>query len=296
MTPYYDVGLKEDRIRLLERLGAFRLHRCMLEDSAGLAKAIEAAALDVVVHLAAQAGVRYSLEHPRPYIDSNVGGSFNLLELCKEFRPRHVLIASTSSVYGVTTSFPTTETADSDHPLTIYAAAKKSVEGIAHCYSHLWELPVTVFRLFSAYGPWGRPDMALFKFVKAILEGQPIDVYNHGRMERDFTYVDDAVEAIVRLAGNIPQQAKGASVPTASYRLVNIGGGRPVQLLDLIAEIERVLGKPARRNYMEMQLGDVDRTEASTALLEKLTGYRPNTPISVGVEEFVRWYRGYYCA
>jgi UDP-glucuronate 4-epimerase len=300
MTPYYDVKLKENRHAQLEELGAFRPYVCMLED----ADRLLAAALDfkpeMVVHLAAQAGVRYSLEHPRAYIDSNVIGTFNLIELCRELKPHHLVIASTSSVYGASTDFPLAETARADHPLTIYAASKKSAEAIAHCYAHLWDIPTTVFRFFSAYGPWGRPDMALFKFVENMLAGRPIDIYNHGKMERDFTYIDDLVEAIVRLCARPPVRGEKRLVATDStsavgpYRIVNIGGGNPVSLLTFIEEIERALGRKAERNYMTMQMGDVPRTEASTEFLEALIGFKPAVPVSEGVNKFVRWYRRYY--
>ena len=301
MTPYYDVRLKEDRHAQLGQLGGFRAHHCMLEDADKLATIARQSAPELVIHLAAQAGVRYSLENPRAYVDSNIIGSFNVLELCRELRPRHLVIASTSSVYGASTDFPLAETGRSDHPLTFYAASKKSVEAIAHCYAHLWDMPITVFRFFSAYGPWGRPDMALFKFVQNILAGLPIDIYNHGKMERDFTYIDDLVESIVRLSELVPSARTGAgavdtdsSSPAGPYRVVNIGGGNPVGLLRFIEEIERVLGQKAKRNYMDMQMGDVPRTEASTEFLEALIGYRPATPVSVGVGEFIRWYREYY--
>jgi UDP-glucuronate 4-epimerase len=273
----------------------------MLEDDAAVARVFTEAAPELVIHLAAQAGVRYSLENPRAYIDSNVIGSFNILENCRNRPPRHLVIASTSSVYGANTDFPFEEVEQADHQLTLYAATKKSVEVSAHCYAHLWQIPTTIFRFFSAYGPWGRPDMALFKFVQNILIDQPIDVYNHGKMDRDFTYVDDIVEAIVRLSDVVPKlgdrvapPAVDSLSPVAPFRIVNIGSGNPVSLMSFIEEIEAAVGRPAKRNYMEMQPGDVPKTEASPALLIALTGYRPQTPVSVGVREFVRWYREYY--
>ena len=241
MTPYYDVKLKENRHAQLEKHRSFSAHLCRLEDTGKLRTVFEGSAPELVFHLAAQPGVRYSLENPRSYIDSNVVGSFNILELCREVRPRHLLMASTSSVYGASTDLPLAETDRSDHPLTMYAATKKSAEAIAHSYAHLWDLPVTVFRFFTAYGPWSRPDMAPFKFVQNILAGRPIDVYNHGNMERDFTYIDDLVEAVVRLGGRIPTRAGDAtgldtesSSPVGPYRVVNIGGGLPVNLLRFI--------------------------------------------------------------
>ena len=300
MTPYYDPSLKQARHAELARFGSFRPHLCMLEEADRLGAIYEQAAADIVLHLAAQAGVRYSLENPRAYIESNIVGSFNLVELCRRSRPRHLLIASTSSVYGDSTDYPLAETGPSDHPLTLYAASKKAVEAIAHSYAHLWDIPTTLFRFFTVYGPWGRPDMAYFKFVERILAGRPIDIYNHGQMERDFTYIDDLVEAIVRLCDVPPSRGHATTVATdssslsAPYRIVNIGGRQPVKLLDFIEEIERALGRKAIRNYMDMQPGDVLRTEASTDFIEALIGYRPTTPLSVGIAEFVRWYRDYY--
>ncbi|GEP58628.1 NAD-dependent epimerase/dehydratase family protein [Reyranella soli] len=301
MTPYYDVKLKADRHAELAQLGRFQPHRCMLEDVTGLAFVAKSFRPDIVIHLAAQAGVRYSLENPRAYIESNILGSFNILELCRELKPKHLLIASTSSVYGMSTSFPLRETTSSDHPLTIYASTKKAVETLAHSNAHLWGVPTTIMRFFSVYGPWGRPDMAPFKFTQNILAGRPIDIYNRGQMERDFTYVGDVVESVVRLVDCIPDVDErdttiAPSSQVAPYRVVNVGGANPVGLLHLVEEIERSLGMTAKRNYMDMQPGDVVRTEASAELLERLIGYRPSTPVSVGVREFVRWYRSYYRA
>jgi UDP-glucuronate 4-epimerase len=302
-TPYYDVALKERRHAMLACRNAFQGHRLMLEDAAALDRIWSEQTIDVIVHLAAQAGVRYSLENPRSYLEANVIGTFNVLELVRRRPVQHLMIASTSSAYGANTSLPFRETDRAQHPLTIYAATKLSSELMAHCYSHLWRVPTTVFRFFTVYGPWGRPDMALFKFTKAIIEGTPIDVYNYGNMERDFTYIDDLIEAIYRLAQLAPHAA-GADAgvddpslsPAAPYRIVNIGGGRPEKLTAFIDEIERAIGKPSRRNYVEMQPGDIPRTVASAELLERLTGFKPTTPIAVGVKAFVDWYRGYYGA
>jgi UDP-glucuronate 4-epimerase len=299
MVPYYDVKLKQTRHALLCKYPKFAKHEAMLENEHGLKAALAGFEPQLVVHLAAQAGVRHSLEHPRSYVDSNLVGSFNILDLCRHWRPNHLVMASTSSVYGASTDFPLAETASSNHPLTLYSASKKAMEAMAHCYAHVWKVPITVFRFFSAYGPWGRPDMAMFKFVQNILADRPIDVYNHGRMQRDWTYIDDLVEAIVRLTTVIP--AIGASVgdfdslsPVAPYRVVNIGGGHPVELMSFIEEVEKAIGRKSVRNYLGMQMGDVEKSEASPRLLEALTGYRPATPISVGVGEFVKWYREYY--
>jgi UDP-glucuronate 4-epimerase len=299
MTTYYDIGLKKARVALLQASNLFQHHEFMLEDTARLNQVVEAAQPEIVVHLAAQAGVRYSLDSPRTYLDSNVVGTFNLMEAVRLLQPRHFLLASTSSVFGGNTVMPFKETDRTDHPLTFYAATKKATEDMAHSYSHLWGIPTTAFRFFTVYGPWGRPDMALFKFVKATLAGEPIDVYGHGQMQRDFTYIDDLVESVLRLVDHPP--VMGSPVGdhdslsgVAPYRVVNIGGGTPVKLMDFIDEIERCLGITVKKNYMDMQKGDVPATFASADLLERLTGYRPSTSVSEGVETFVRWYREHY--
>ena len=301
-TPYYDVRLKESRHAILRKRNGFKEERLMLEDMASLERAWSENPIDAVVHLAAQAGVRYSLENPRAYIDANLVGTFNVMELVRMRPVRHFMLASTSSAYGANTRMPFHETDRTDHPLTLYAATKKAGELMAHSYSHLWNIPTTAFRFFSVYGTWGRPDMALFKFTKGIIEGTPIDIYNHGRMERDFTYVDDLVEGIVRLIACVPARTDaepeaGESLsPAAPFRVVNIGGGAPSSLLEFIEEIEKAVGKKAIRNYMPMQPGDVTRTFADASLLEKLTGFRPSTPVATGVQAFVDWYRGYFPA
>ena len=302
MTPYYDVALKEDRHRILAEYDTFRPIIAMLEDVGRWQDDVLAAKPDIIVHLAAQAGVRYSIDNPRAYIDANAVGSFNILELARSLRPRHLLLASTSSIYGANTAIPFKETDRASQPLSLYAATKVAMEAMSHSYSHLWSIPTTNFRFFTVYGPWGRPDMALFKFVSAILDGRPIDIYGHGEMERDFTYIDDLVEAILRLidcppeAGN-PVAADGVTdtlSPVAPYRIVNIGGGRPTGLLRFVKVIEAELGMPAKRSMLPMQAGDVRRTYADADLLEALTGYRPATPVEDGVREFVRWYRTRY--
>jgi UDP-glucuronate 4-epimerase len=302
ITPYYDIKLKQRRHGILLQSPNFTAREVMLEDALALARVYGDHRPEVVIHLAAQAGVRYSLENPRAYIDANVVGTFNLLELMRAAAPQHFLIASTSSVYGANTKMPFAENDRTDHPLTLYAATKKATEAMAHCYAHLWNLPTTVVRFFSAYGPWGRPDMALFKFTKAILEGSPIEVYNHGEMDRDFTYVDDIARSIILLIDVVPikpvlpdmtDEDLGLS-PAAPYRVVNIGNGQPVRLLTFIEAIEKSIGKPAQRNYLPMQPGDVPATYADTTLLERLTGFRPSTSVSRGVAEFVAWYRDYY--
>jgi UDP-glucuronate 4-epimerase len=298
MTPYYDLRLKEARRAILMRSNGFRDTTAMLEDMDALARAFEASAADVIVHLAAQAGVRYSLENPRAYVDANLVGTFNVMELARIHSVRHFLIASTSSVYGANPITPFVESDRTDHPLTLYAATKKANEAMAHSYAHLWSIPTTLFRFFTVYGPWGRPDMAPLKFIEAIESGRPIDIYNHGDMERDFTYIDDLVEAIVRLIDCPPPPPPPSSAiegdtlsPVAPYRIVNIGRGEPVKLLDFIDAIERKLGKKAIRNYLDMQPGDMRRTFADSSLLERLTGYRPSTSIETGVGELVDWYR-----
>jgi UDP-glucuronate 4-epimerase len=298
LTPFYDQGLKARRLAQLEGRNGFRFHVAMLEDVAGVAAALAVSAPDVVIHLAAQAGVRYSLENPRAYIQSNIVGTFNLLEALREKPPRHLLIASTSSLYGVSKHIPFVEHQQTDQPLTLYAASKKATEVIAHAHAHLWSMPITMLRFFTVYGPWGRPDMAPLKFVEAIEGGRPIDIYNNGDMKRDFTYIGDLVESIVRLIDCVPQPAaksvtdEPALSPIAPFRIVNIGRGQPVDLLDFIEEIERKLGKRAIRNYLPMQKGDVPVTFANCDLLERLTGYRPQTSLPVGVGALVDWYEG----
>lgn len=297
MTDYYDVALKQRRHALLLQNGDFSATEGMLEDHVLLDETAERFRPDVIVHLAAQAGVRYSLENPRAYIDSNVVGSFNVMEVARRLEVAHLLMASTSSVYGANTEMPFVETDKTDTQLTIYAATKKANEAMAHSYAHLWHLPTTMFRFFTVYGPWGRPDMALFKFVAAILEGREIDIYNHGEMYRDFTYVDDLVQAIrllidvVPCAGSMPGDSLS---PVAPYRVVNIGNSEKIRLLDFIEAIEAELGRPARRNLMPMQPGDVPATWADATLLKTLTGYRPDTSYREGVRRFVAWYRDYY--
>lgn len=301
MTDYYDVALKRARLARLERHGAFRQVVGMLEDGDLLFRTAEAAAPDVIVHLAAQAGVRYGLENPRAYVDGNLVGSFAVLEAARVLKPGHLLLASTSSVYGAGPEVPFREASPTDAPLSLYAATKKSMEVMAHAYAHLWAIPTTAFRFFTVYGPWGRPDMALFKFVSAILEDREIPVYGYGRMRRDFTYVDDLIEAVVRLidrppGGEDPVTADGVPDSRSAagpFRTVNIGGGQPVGLEDFIAAIEAALGRPAKRLLLPMQPGDVPETFASPALLEALTGYRPRTGIDEGVARFVDWYRDY---
>ena len=294
VTPYYDPNLKRRRHQELARSSAFVAREGMIEDARLLADLVTEASADVVFHLAAQAGVRYSAENPRAYIESNIVGTFNLLEALRQRPPRHLLIASTSSVYGAGRQQPFEEAQDTDHPVSLYAATKKSIETIAYSYANLNGLPTTVMRLFTVYGPWGRPDMALFKFTRNIIAGEPIEVYAAGKQTRDFTYVGDVVEAMVRLAAKTPEAKTPEQGPP--YRVVNVGGGRPVGLDDFIAIIEEVIGRKALRRELPMQPGDVPATWASTTLLEQITGFRPAVLLSEGVRAFVAWYREYYGA
>lgn len=300
-TPYYDPALKHARHAQLERFSGFQAHEFLLEDFARL-QALYGQGFDAVYHFAAQAGVRYSLENPRAYLDANLTGTFNLLEVMRQAPPRHALLASTSSVYGANQSIPFRETDRADHPLTLYAATKKATEEMAHAYSHLFAIPVTMLRFFTVYGPWGRPDMALFKFVAAIAADQPLDMYNYGKMQRDFTFVDDLSEAMLRLlpVAPPPPSARAGDLnpidslsPQAAWRVVNIGAGSPVGLEDFVTAVEKASGRAARRNYMEMQKGDVPVTYANTDLLYELTGFRPSTPVETGVAAFIDWYRSY---
>lgn len=300
MNDYYDVALKQRRHQMLLQSPGFAATEGQLEDQALLDQTIDAFAPDVIVHLAGQAGVRYSLENPRAYLDSNVIGTFNVMEAARRLKVQHLLMASTSSVYGANTQMPFDELEKADTQLTIYAATKKANESMAHAYAHLYDLPTTMFRFFTVYGPWGRPDLALYKFVDAILDGRPIDIYNHGDMYRDFTYVDDLVRAIRLLIDAVPVRPTDGIVPegdslspAAPYRVVNIGNSDKVRLLDFVDAIEDCLGKKAQRNYLDMQMGDVPATWANAELLQKLTGYQPQTDFRDGIAKFVEWYRDY---
>ncbi len=301
LNDYYDPNLKKSRLATLEQLDRFSFHQIDLVDDKALDKLFKVEAFDYVVNLAAQAGVRYSIENPRAYIDANIVGFMNILECCRHHSIKHLVYASSSSVYGANTSMPFSVHDNVDHPLSLYAASKKSNELMAHTYANLYNLPVTGLRFFTVYGPYGRPDMALFIFTKAILEGKPIDVYNQGKMRRDFTYVDDIVEGIKRLIIDIPEpnnewsgQNPDPSSSFTPYRLYNIGNNNPVELLDFISAIEKALGKKAIKNLMPLQPGDVPATYADIDDLVKAVDYRPNTPIEVGVGNFVEWYKEYY--
>ena len=298
MTPYYDVGLKLDRHEILKTTPGFIETVQRLEDAEALNALCDRHRPEMIIHLAVQAGVRYSLEDPRSYVDTNLTGTFNVMEAARLFAVGHLMFASTSSVYGATQKSPFVETDHADEPMTIYAATKKGAELLTHSYSHLWKIPTTVFRFFTVYGPWGRPDMALSRFVDAILQGRPIDVYNHGEMSRDFTYVSDLVMAIDLLSRHPP--VEGAAVDgdslsaVAPWRVVNIGAGATCRLMDFITEIETCLGRKAERNYLPMQAGDVPATFADVSLLRALTGYSPHTPLAVGVRAFCDWFREYH--
>ena len=301
MNNYYDVNLKHARHNILYKDPNFTATEGMLEDNEKLDALANEFQPDVIVHLAAQAGVRYSLENPRAYINSNIVGTFNVMEVARKQKVKHLLMASTSSVYGANSKMPFTEIEKTDTQLTIYAATKKANESMAHSYAHLWKIPTTMFRFFTVYGPWGRPDMALFKFVEAILNDKPIDIYNQGDMYRDFTYVDDLVRGIRSLIDTIPESSGDKKIskydslsPVAPHRVVNIGNSNKVKLLDFIDSIEEILNKKAIRNYMPMQKGDVSATWADATLLENLTGYSPKTNFKDGIAQFIEWYKEYY--
>ena len=303
MSDYYDVSLKERRESMLMQSTFYKSVHEKVETPHVLMNVCGEEKPNIIIHLAAQAGVRYSIENPRAYIESNINGTFELLEAARAFPPEHMLLASTSSAYGFNEEMPYRETVKADHQISFYAATKKSTENMAHSYSHLFGLPITMFRFFTVYGPWGRPDMAYFKFTKAIIDGDPIDIYNHGNMSRDFTYIDDLVSAIRLLVDAIPSQSEDraeshgiidSKSPVAPFRLVNIGNSQPEQLSDFISELEKSLGVEAEKNFMPMQPGDVPATWADTRLLELLTGYRQKTSIAIGVARFVDWYKHYY--
>jgi len=280
---YYDVSLKEARLARLSGRRGFEVVRADIADREAMERVFASGRFDAIVNLAAQAGVRYSVENPHAYVESNVVGFLNVLEGARRHGTGHLVFASTSSVYGLGTDLPYRESADTDHPISLYAATKKSNEVMAHAYAHLFGIPTTGLRFFTVYGPWGRPDMALFKFTKGILDGTPIPVFNEGRMVRDFTYVDDIVEGVVRVIDR-----------PAPYRIFNIGNHRRVELLDYIRAFEKALGKEAKLDLLPMQPGDVRATEADTAALQEATGFHPATPVEEGVRRFVAWYLEYY--
>ncbi len=302
MTDYYDVTLKERRHEMLIDSPNFSPIIAKLEKPGKLDDVFKNIAPDVVFHLAAQAGVRYSIEEPEAYVNSNLIGTFRLLEAARTTPPKHMMLASTSSVYGANTEMPYAETDKADSQMSFYAATKKANEAMAHSYAHLYNLPTTMFRFFTVYGPWGRPDMAHFKFTRAILNDEPIDIYNQGKMRRDFTYIDDLVESIWRLSGVAPLLLKGNAKinsgdslsPVAPFRIVNIGNSQPTELMDYVSAIEKATGRIAKKNFHNMQPGDVPATFANTELLKKLTKHTPSTSVKDGIEKFVNWYKEYY--
>ncbi len=301
LNAYYDVRLKHDRLARLQEHPSFQFRQLDLADQTGMTDLFSGQCPERVVHLAAQAGVRYSLTNPRAYVESNLVGFMNILEGCRQNRVQHLVYASSSSVYGANTEMPFSVHDNVDHPVSLYAASKKANELMAHTYSHLYQLPTTGLRFFTVYGPWGRPDMALFLFTKAILSGQPIEVFNEGKMRRDFTYIDDIVEGVVRVTDTIaqPNSAWSGMKPDpgtsqAPYRLCNIGNNQPVELLDFIATLENSLGKKADKRLLPLQPGDVPETYADVDDLMRDVGFRPATPIGVGIARFVEWYRSYY--
>ena len=301
LNDYYDVQLKRDRLARLTAHPRFRFVELDVADRPGMEALFTHGHFERVIHLAAQAGVRYSLKNPHAYVDSNLVGFMNVLEGCRHAKVQHLVYASSSSVYGGNTRMPFSVHDSVDHPVSMYAATKKANELMAHTYSHLFGLPTTGLRFFTVYGPWGRPDMALFLFTKAILEGKPIDVYNHGQMQRDFTYVDDIVEGVIRVTDRIaaPSLDYDASQPdpassNAPYRVFNFGNHDPVPLMDFIGCIERALGRVAEKNFLPLQDGDVPSTFADVHALQEWVGFKPATAISTGIQHFVEWYRGYY--
>ena len=299
INDYYRVQLKHDRLANLEGRDGFSFAKLALEDAAGVSKLFAENQFDSVIHLAAQAGVRYSLENPQAYVDSNLVGFINILEACRHHSVGHLAYASSSSVYGANKNKPFSVTDRVDHPVSLYAASKKANELMAHTYSHLFNLPTTGLRFFTVYGPWGRPDMAMWLFTEAILSGKPINVFNHGKMRRDFTYVDDIVEGVIRVNDNIPtanpdKDPLDDSTTAAPYRVYNIGNNQPVELMHMIETLEKCLGKTAEKNMMDIQPGDVPETFADIDALQADVGFRPDTSIETGIERFVDWYKSYH--
>jgi UDP-glucuronate 4-epimerase len=299
MTDYYDVTLKQARQKRLSAFANFTAVTAHVETPGMMQDLLATHSPDTVVHLAAQAGVRYSINAPQSYVDSNLLGTYQVLEAVRHHPPLHFLFASTSSIYGANTAMPYRETDKADTQMSFYAATKKSCEVMSQSYAHLYGVPTTAFRFFTVYGPWGRPDMALFKFTRAILNGDPIDIYNHGKMQRDFTYIDDLIEGIVRLMDAVPtpeghQGDIDSLSPVAPWRVVNVGNGNPVGLMAFVEGIEKTLGRTAEKNMLPMQPGDVPATWASTDLITALAGPLPRTPLADGISAFVNWYREYY--
>jgi UDP-glucuronate 4-epimerase len=301
LNSYYDVSLKEARIERLKPFENFSFLREDISNKEAMEKIFERNHIDVVINLAAQAGVRYSLKNPQAYIDANIVGFVNILECCRHNGVKHLVFASSSSVYGANTNMPFSVHHNVDHPVSLYAASKKANELMAHTYSHLYGIPCTGLRFFTVYGPWGRPDMALFLFTKAILEEKPIKVFNHGRMQRDFTYIDDIIEGVVRVMGRLPEPNPSWSgddpdpgTSYTNYKIYNIGNNHPVELMEFIEVIEKVLDKEAKKEFLDLQLGDVPATYADVDDLIKDVGFKPGTPIETGIKRFVGWFKEYY--
>jgi UDP-glucuronate 4-epimerase len=301
LNSYYDVSLKEARVERLKPFENFSFLREDISNKEAMEKIFERNHIDVVINLAAQAGVRYSLKNPQAYIDANIVGFVNILECCRHNGVKHLVFASSSSVYGANTNMPFSVHHNVDHPVSLYAASKKANELMAHTYSHLYGIPCTGLRFFTVYGPWGRPDMALFLFTKAILEEKPIKVFNHGRMQRDFTYIDDIIEGVVRVMGRLPEPNPSWSgddpdpgTSYTNYKIYNIGNNHPVELMEFIEVIEKVLDKEAKKEFLDLQLGDVPATYADVDDLIKDVGFKPGTPIETGIKRFVGWFKEYY--
>ncbi|MEB3220136.1 MAG: NAD-dependent epimerase [Nostocales cyanobacterium 94392] len=294
LNDYYDVNLKKARLAQLTPNSNFQFQLLDLNNRQGILQLFQEQNFDCVVNLAAQAGVRYSLENPFAYVDSNLVGFANILEACRHTQPQHLIFASSSSVYGTNTKIPFSVTDNVDNPVSLYAATKKANELMAHSYSHLYSLPITGLRFFTVYGAWGRPDMAYFKFVRAIEENQPINIFNYGKMQRDFTYIDDVIEGVVRVIHQPPKAAVNNNHNNARYKIYNIGNNQPVELLTFIQVIEKAMGKEAIKNFLPMQPGDVPRTYADVDELMQDVGFKPTTNIEQGIENFVRWYKDFY--
>mgnify|MGYP005993653923 FL=1 len=301
LTNYYDIELKKNRNKILRKYSKFHFTKGMLENKNLLKRKISSFKPKIIIHLAAQAGVRYSIENPRTYLSSNIIGTYNVIEIAHKIKAKHLLLASSSSIYGANKKSPYRETDNVRNQLSIYASTKLATESLAHAYANIWNLPITAIRFFTVYGPWGRPDMALFKFTKSILKKEKIDVYNNGNLYRDFTYIDDIVKGVSALIDKIPKNTKkykkdktDSLSPVAPFRIVNIGNSKKIKLLDFVKALEDVLKTKAIKNYMPMQKGDVYMTLANTRLLKRLTGYTTKTNFKEGVKNFVKWYLEYY--
>tara|TARA_S200000501_G_C20792954_1_gene730389 strand:+ start:182 stop:1183 length:1002 start_codon:yes stop_codon:yes gene_type:complete len=300
MNDYYDIKLKRDRLKILKSFKNFSFTKDKLENKKKLEKIIKLFKPQIIIHLAAQAGVRYSIKKPQIYLNSNIIGTFNVIEASKKIKVRHLIIGSSSSVYGANKKFPFSEIDKTDHQVSFYASTKKSAESLAHSYSSLWKIPITMLRFFTVYGPWGRPDMAYFKFTKKILAGNKIDIYNNGKLYRDYTYVDDIVDGIYKLLNRVPSEnskrkfKKDSLSPVAPFRILNIGNTKKIYLLDFINVLEKLLNKKIKRNYLPMQKGDIHSTLSDSSLLKKITGYNPKTHYKVGIKKFLDWYLNYY--